>query len=105
MKRGTTKTDLIIKISKETKLEAADVKQIIETFYKVVIKSMSKKKDIELRGFGTFYVLKKMEKQARDIRRKISVTVPTHYTPRFRPVKSFVEAVKNSPKVKKRPAK
>jgi DNA-binding protein HU-beta len=94
--KKTTKADLTINISKETKLKAAEVIQIIETFYKVVINSMSNKNDIFLRGFGTFNVVKKMEKQARDIRRKISVTIPTRYTPRFRPVKSFLEDVKNN---------
>jgi DNA-binding protein HU-beta len=79
MKRGSTKADLINKISGQTGIEKPEAKLIFETFYEVVIDSMSKKNDVFLRGFGTFYVLLKKEKEARDIRRNKSVIVPTHY--------------------------
>jgi DNA-binding protein HU-beta len=89
-----TKADLTNKISGQTGLEKAEVKKIIETFTEVIKDSMSKNNDIFLRGFGTFLVMKKAEKAARDIRRKKSVIIPEHYKPKFKPVKSFVEEVK-----------
>jgi DNA-binding protein HU-beta len=49
-----------------------------------------------MRGFGTFYLVKRKEKAARDIRKNKSVIIPACHKPIFRPVKSFVEEVKNN---------
>jgi nucleoid DNA-binding protein len=89
-----TKADLAKKISEQHNLEEAQVKQIIESFYAVVIKAMSKKRTIYLRHFETFYVVKKTAKLAQDIRKKQPVMVPTHYTPRFRPSEFFKKIIK-----------
>ena len=92
------KADLVKVISSQNNMEMSDVKQIIETFYKVIIDKMSIKEDVFLRGFGTFYNQKRAEKMARDIRREKAVLIPTCYKPKFRPVKSFVEDVRNQVK-------
>jgi DNA-binding protein HU-beta len=93
-----TKADLTNKISQDLKLEKPEVKLIIESFYGTIIESLSKGQPVFLRGFGTFSAIKRQEKEARDIRRKKSVTVPAHYKPKFKPVKSFIEQVRNNVK-------
>jgi DNA-binding protein HU-beta len=93
-----TKADIIKHISGQIGLEKTDIKNVVETFYKVVIDSLCKKENIYLRGFGTFYLKKRKEKLARDIGRNKSVVVPECYKPKFRPVKSFVESVRNNVK-------
>jgi DNA-binding protein HU-beta len=93
-----TKADLVKIISTQNNLDMSEVKKIIETFYKVIIDSMSAKEDVFLRGFGTFYNQKRAEKMARDIRRNKAVLIPSCYKPKFKPVKSFVEDVRNQVK-------
>jgi DNA-binding protein HU-beta len=91
-----TKADLTNKISQDLKLEKPEVKLMIESFYQMVMNSLIKNEPVFLRGFGTFSAIKKQQKDARDIKRKKSVTIPAHYKPKFKPVKSFIEEVKNN---------
>ncbi|MCF6183747.1 MAG: integration host factor subunit beta [Bacteroidales bacterium] len=93
-----TKADLISAISAETGADKVIVKKVIESFTENVKKSLTNGKNVYLRGFGSFIIVKKAEKTARDIRKNKKVVIPEHYAPKFKPVKSFVDSVKENVK-------
>ena len=73
-----------------------NTKKVIESFTENVKKSLINNNNVYLRGFGSFIIVKKAEKIARNIRKNTRVIIPEHYAPKFKPVKSFVDAVKES---------
>ncbi len=91
-----TKADLVKVISLETGENKAVVKNIVESFTKNVKKSLVNNDNVYLRGFGSFIIIEKAEKVARDIRRNKKMIIPAHSTLKFKPVKSFVDAVKEN---------
>ncbi len=95
-----TKADLVNLISTQTGTEKIIVKTIIESFTENVKEAMANNKNVYLRGFGSFLVVKKAKKTARNIRKNTSVVIPAHFAPKFKPVKSFIEEVKDNVKVK-----
>ena len=93
-----TKADLISAISSETGTDKLIVRKVLESFTENVKKSLAKNNNVYLRGFGSFIVVKKAQKTARDIRKNRKVIIPEHFAPKFKPVKSFVDSVKESVK-------
>jgi len=65
-----------------------------------LISLSNKGENIYLRGFGSFILKKRAEKIGRNITKKTSVIIPSHYVPAFKPCKEFVEEVKTTLKVK-----
>ena len=93
-----TKADLISLVSAQTGMDKVNVKKVIESFTENVKNSLKSNKNVYLRGFGSFLVVKKAEKTARNIRKNTSIVIPEHYAPKFKPVKSFVDDVKENVK-------
>lgn len=55
-------------------------------------------KNVYLRGFGSFVVKKRAEKTARNISKNVTLKIPAHNIPSFKPSKSFVTQVKDQVK-------
>ena len=56
--------------------------------------SMVAGNDVFLRGFGSFVIKRRAEKTARNISENITIKVPAHNVPAFKPAKAFMDAVK-----------
>lgn len=93
-----TKADLVSLVSEQTGLEKMEIKKIVESFMFNIKDTLKKNENVYLRGFGSFLVVKKAKKTARDIRKNRSVVIPEHYAPKFKPVKSFIDNVKENVK-------
>jgi DNA-binding protein HU-beta len=89
-----TKSDIINEIAKETGIDRSIVQQILESLMETVKDSMSRDKNVYLRGFGSFMVKKRARKIARNISKNSSIIVPEHYIPYFKPSKTFTNKVK-----------
>ncbi len=89
-----TKAEIISLVSSQTGNDNVMVKKIVESFMTNIKASLANNKNVYLRGFGSFLVVKKAKKTARDIRKNKSVIIPEHYAPKFKPVKSFIDEVK-----------
>ncbi|WP_428657520.1 HU family DNA-binding protein [Runella sp.] len=89
-----TKAELVTAISRKTDFEKLDVETTIEALFSVVKKSLEQRKTIYLRGFGNFYNKKRAKRTARNIKRNITLTVPEHDFPSFKPSKLFIEDLK-----------
>ncbi len=90
-----TKADIVSEIAKSTGYEKVVVLGVVESFMECVKESLSKDKNVYLRGFGSFVVKERAEKAARNISKNVTITIPAHKIPSFKPAKTFVEQVKN----------
>ena len=93
-----TKADIVNEISKNTGIEKITVQRTVEAFMETVKGSLVKGKNVYLRGFGSFIVKQRAEKTARNISKNITITIPEHFIPAFKPSKTFVTKVKTSVK-------
>jgi DNA-binding protein HU-beta len=95
-----TKADVVSKISAETGLEKIEVLKTVESFMETVKNSMMEGENVYLRGFGSFIVKERAEKTGRNISKKVSVIIPAHNVPAFKPAKTFVNEVKSKVRLK-----
>ena len=84
-----TKAEIVNEISLKTGTDRKEVLQIVESFMDNVKISLANGENVYLRGFGSFIVNHRAEKVARNINKNISVVVPAHDVPAFKPSDSF----------------
>jgi DNA-binding protein HU-beta len=89
-----TKADIVANISDKTGLEKSEVQAAVEAFMNEVKSSLEQGENVYLRGFGSFVVKRRAEKTGRDISKNVTIKIPAHYIPSFKPAKTFVEGVK-----------
>ena len=94
-----TKAEIVSEIVQETGLERAEVLRLVEVFMSTIKSSLSKGKNVYLRGFGSFVVKERAQKTGRNISKNTSIIIPAHNIPAFKPAKTFVEDVKTKVKV------
>lgn len=94
-----TKADIVNEISKSTGIEKVTVQKTVEAFMDAIKASLSKGKNVYLRGFGSFVVKERAEKTARNISKNTTIIIPAHNIPSFKPSKTFTVKVKNNVKV------
>ena len=93
-----TKADIVNEISKNTGIEKITVLKTVEALMEAVKDSLSKDKNVYLRGFGSFIVKKRAKKTARNITKHTTIIIPEHFIPAFKPSKTFVNKVKTNVK-------
>jgi DNA-binding protein HU-beta len=89
-----TKIELVREIAAKTGLENKDVMVIVESLMQTIKTSMSEGEEVFLRGFGSFIIKHRAEKTARNISKNITIIVPAHDIPAFKPAKEFLDKVK-----------
>lgn len=88
-----TKADIVNEIARTTGIDKASVLSVVEQFMTVVKDSLAHGENVYLRGFGSFIVKSRAEKTARNISKNISLIIPAHNIPAFKPANSFKEEV------------
>ena len=91
-----TKADIVAKIADQTGIEKVAVLATVEAFMDSVKGSLAEGNNVYLRGFGSFIVKKRAEKTGRNISKGVSIIIPAHSIPSFKPAKTFVQVVKNN---------
>lgn len=89
-----TKAEIVAEIAAKTGIEKGAVQTVVENFMEVVKASMAKGNNVYLRGFGSFIIKTRAEKTGRDMSKEISIIIPAHKIPAFKPAKVFMNAVK-----------
>lgn len=84
-----TKADLVQEISKQTGIDRDEVLMIVESFMETVKGSLSRGKEVYLRGFGSFIIKRRAEKTGRNIGQNTTLIIPAHDIPAFKPSKEF----------------
>ena len=96
-----TKLDLIKKIAGNTGLDRNEVSTVLESMMVEIKGSVSNKKGVFLRGFGTFGAKKRAAKMGRNISTNTAILIPEHVAPFFKPAKLFISEVKEKQKNKR----
>jgi nucleoid DNA-binding protein len=73
---NATKHDLIVDVSKTTGLTQADTKIVVEELLETIAQNLETGKNIEIRGFGTFYTRVRKPRPARNP--KTGEVIPLH---------------------------
>ncbi len=90
------KADLVTAISEKTGVPKVDVLVTLEEFFVQVKDSLASGENVYIRGFGSFIVKKRKKKVGRHIKQNVSIEIPEHYIPAFKPAKIFMELVKDN---------
>jgi len=93
-----TKADIVNEISKNTGIEKMAVQATVEAFMETIKGSVVNGRNVYLRGFGSFIVKERAGKTARNISKNVTIKIPAHFIPSFKPSKSFVVQVKENVK-------
>jgi len=80
-----TKADVIARIASQTGLTKTDVRAVVEGFLDSVKYALKKNDPLEIRGFGTFYIISRAPRTARNPRTGDEVKIPTRRMPVFKP--------------------
>lgn len=94
MKTTVTKQELAAVAATAANISRTQAMQALEAFMDGIMKAVAGKKEVQLRGFGTFKRVRRQEKTARDIARNTPIIVPAHDIPRFKPSKGFERSLK-----------
>ncbi len=88
-----TKADIVEIISANTGITKIETEAVVNGFLDTVIESLKKGEKIELRGFGTFKVVKRAQRIARNPKTNQEVTVPEQHVPVLKVSKEFKQGV------------
>jgi len=93
-----TKADIVDIISSTTGLTKVETEAVVKGFMETVIDAMKRGETIELRGFGSFKVVKRAQRVARNPKTNEEVIVPEQFVPMLKVSREFKEAVNESMK-------
>lgn len=88
-----TKAEIVNTIVLETGVNIKDVMTIVENLMGEIKNSLEKEEPVYLRGFGSFILKCRAEKNARNISKNTTIIIPAHNIPAFKPAKEFVKEV------------
>ena len=91
-----TKAELVTKISENLGLEKNEVLATVENLMSEIKNSLNNGENVYLRGFGSFIIKKRAEKTGRNISKNITIKIPAHHIPAFKPAKVFIDGVKEN---------
>jgi len=89
-----TKADIVNEITRNTGIDKQTVLTAVEAFMETIKDSLSREENVYLRGFGSFVVKKRAQKTARNISKNVTIIIPEHNIPSFKPSKTFMEMIK-----------
>lgn len=90
------KAELVNIISERTGVPKVDVLVSMETFFNEIKDTLASGENVYIRGFGSFIIKKRAKKIGRHIKKNVSLEIPEHYIPAFKPAKIFIDQVKDS---------
>lgn len=93
-----TKADIVSIISSSTGLSKVETEAVVSGFMETVMDALKRGETIELRGFGSFKVVKRAQRMARNPKTNQEVVVPEQYVPTLKMSKDFRKAVHESMK-------
>ena len=89
-----TKAEIVLAISEKTGIERKAAMAVVEGLMETIKGSLENGEEVFLRGFGSFIIKHRAAKTARNISKNVTMVVPEHDIPAFKPAKEFVEGMK-----------
>ena len=93
-KKSVSKSDLVDKVAKDTKLSNAQAKRAVDSVFNNISKSLKKKESVVLVGFGTFSVTQRSARTGRNPKTGAEIKIKARMSPKFKAGKSLKDAVK-----------
>jgi len=88
-----TKADVVARIATQTGLTKTDVHVVVEGFLDSVKYALKKNDPLEIRGFGTFHVIERASRKARNPRTGDEVIIPERKQPVFKPSRDLKKMI------------
>jgi DNA-binding protein HU-beta len=88
-----TKIELVKKVAEKTGIDQPTALAAVEGVIETLKEAQINKEDVFIRGWGTWTLKHRAEKTARNISKNVTMIVPAHDIPYFKPCKDFMEAV------------
>ncbi len=89
-----TKAELVAAMSKASGSTKAAAERALEAFLASVRDSMRRRKRVTLVGFGTFSVIRRAARTARNPRNGAVIRIPAMRVPRFKPSRTLKTALR-----------
>lgn len=90
-----TKVEIIDKVAQETEWTKKDSEVAVNAVVKVITDALVAGEKLSIVGFGTFEVVERAERQARNPKNGNAILVPACKVPKFRASKNLKELVNN----------
>ncbi len=87
-----TKEEFISFIAEQEKITKVEAEKIINIFTKSITNALNQKQEINLIGFGSFYISKVNERQGRNPRTGDALIIPAYNQPKFSAGKKLKDA-------------
>ncbi|MFL2638662.1 MAG: HU family DNA-binding protein [Flavobacteriaceae bacterium] len=94
--KNMTKAEIVTKVSNNLGLDKNEVLATFENLMSEIKDSLYNGENVYLRGFGSFVVKQRAEKTGRNISKNVTIRIPAHQIPAFKPAKVFVDGVKKN---------
>lgn len=91
-----TKSEMAEKLAEKINIKKQQAEDIINIFTSSIIQALANGDKVEIRGFGSFRVRHRAEKEGRNPKTGEKVHVPAKKVPFFKTGKDFRETVDNS---------
>ncbi|MFQ6083586.1 MAG: HU family DNA-binding protein [Candidatus Aminicenantia bacterium] len=88
------RTDLIIKICKNSGISRAQATKALDSFISGIEDALKKGKRVTLVGFGSFHVVRRKERKGRNPRTGKEIFIPSKRVVKFSPAKALKETIK-----------
>jgi integration host factor beta subunit len=86
-----TKQQLIEKVAAKTELKKSEVEAAVDSVLDMIAEALRSNERVELRGFGSFVVKDRKERQGRNPRTGETITIAAKRDARFKPGKELTE--------------
>ena len=88
---GMTKQQLIEQVAAKTELGKAEVEVAVDSILELIAEKLRSNERVDLRGFGSFVVKDRKERQGRNPRTGETITIAAKRDASFRPGKELTE--------------
>jgi len=92
-----TKTEIVEKVSKDTKVSKAELSRIFELLFREIERTVATGEPVHFKGFGTFENKVRSERYGQNFVTKEKVYIPEANYPKFTPSKKFKKTVAGEP--------
>jgi DNA-binding protein HU-beta len=88
------KTELVEAIATDCDISKASAHRAVEAVIENIVKALSKGEEVNLIGFGTFYVAERAARSGLNPQTKQKIEIPAGKVPKFRAGKALKDSVK-----------
>jgi nucleoid DNA-binding protein len=89
--KGMTKQQLIEKVAANTELKKSEVEVAVDSVLDLIAEALRANERVDLRGFGSFVVKDRKERQGRNPRTGETITIAAKRSAGFKPSKELTE--------------